>query len=136
MRYFLDSLAAIAAAFLTFLFGIDGFRLIPAIILLQIVDHVTGILAALRNKEPIVSSKLKNFFFKLAVYAGAIIGVNQLSAFAYGDTAEALVLFAKGIPLYIGLTEFKSIVENCARAGFPIPGIQGLNDLLSVIRKK
>lgn len=127
----IDSIIASSGAGLAYIFGVEYAAILPTILILMIADHITGIAKALNKNEPITSYGLRGFTSKMAIYAGALIGVYHLSTLASGEMAPIVGLIASLTPFYIGLTEFKSIVENSAEAGFNIPGVKKLDDILS-----
>lgn len=79
-----------------------------AALALCVADLITGILAAMKRKEPITSSKLRRSVVKLAVYELAIIASFTAQHWLTGD-GFPLVSWAAGM---VGLVELKSVLEN------------------------
>lgn len=133
-KFFLP-VEAIFSGFLTlvaYLFGVEYAAIMPTLIILVGADHLTGVAKSIRKKIPITSFGLKRLFSKLAYYAGALVGVYHLGELVQGELKETILSVSSYLPIYIGMIELKSIVENCAEAGFKIPGIDKLNNLLSL----
>jgi len=91
---------------------------------LTVVDLVTGIVAAMRRKEPITSGKLRRTVVKLVVYELAILSAYTAQHWLTGD-AFPLMSWAAGT---IGLVELKSVLEN-------LNSISGQDVLKSLIDK-
>ena len=71
-------------------------------------DLVTGLLAARKRGEPIVSGKLRRTVVKMLVYEGAILGAYVAQHFLIGDELP-VVNWCAGV---VGLVELKSLLEN------------------------
>lgn len=78
------------------------------VFLVIVVDLLSGIIAASRREEKIVSYKLKKTIIKVAVYELAIVLAFIIGEYLTGPTVPVLNMVAS----VIGLTEFKSILEN------------------------
>jgi hypothetical protein len=75
--------------------------------ILVIVDLVTGLMCAFKNREKLISSKMRRTFSKMLSYGIGIWVVNQIE----NQLAPGLGI-VKITSAYIGLTEVKSIFEN------------------------
>lgn len=73
-----------------------------------VVDLVTGILAARKRKEPVTSAALRRTVSKMLIYQVAIISGFILETYLMAEVIPVSKLVASAI----GLTEFKSIIEN------------------------
>ena len=71
-------------------------------------DLITGIIAAWKRGETIQSSKLRNTIIKMVIYQLAIISAFLLETFIL-KSGDIIVKVVAGT---IGITEFKSIIEN------------------------
>jgi hypothetical protein len=78
------------------------------VLLLVAVDLITGIWAAYKRGDKILSAKMKRSVGKLVLYEVAVILAFFVEKYLIGDLLPALKLVS-GL---IGLTEFKSILEN------------------------
>jgi predicted membrane-bound spermidine synthase len=83
--------------------------LMLAVGFLIVFDTITGVIAAYRSGQEIRSSGFSRVIVKLFVYQGLIMS---------GFLMETLILPELGLPIVkllagvIGLTEFKSLIEN------------------------
>ncbi len=75
---------------------------------LIVVDLVTGMMASYKRGEPIVSSKIKITVVKLLVYEISIILAWVVGEYLVGPSIPVLSVVSS----VIGITEFKSILEN------------------------
>lgn len=83
------------------------------------IDTITGMVAARKRKEQITSAALRRTVSKMVVYQVAIISGFILETYLL---SEALPI-AKLAAGWVGVTEFKSIVENLSTIqGAPILG--------------
>ena len=90
---------------------------IIATIVLTFADMITGIWAAVRRKEAITSSGLKNTVGKILMYEIALIMAFLVQQYLTGEILPA----AKLVAALIGLVELTSILENLdAINGTPI----------------
>lgn len=126
-----DSILAGIPALGAYLFGVDYTAILPTLFILMFADFLTGVAAALNRGEHITSYGLTRTMTKILRYCGSLIAVYHLSTLATGDLVPVVQVMANALPFYIALTEFKSIVENASSAGFNIPGVNKLDELLS-----
>lgn len=117
-----QSITAFICALLGYMFGeLDGF--LKMLILFMIVDYITGIAAAVKNKN--LSSKIgflglfKKFFMVLIVAMAHVLDINLFSDSAFLRSAVCGFYIAN---------EGISILENASRFGIPFP--QKLLDVL------
>jgi phage-related holin len=115
-------LSAAAISLLGLFAPVKGMLL--AALVLCVADLITGVLAAMKRKEPITSSKLRRSVVKLFVYELAIIASFIAQHWLTGD-AFPLVSWAAGM---VGLVELKSVLEN-------LNTISGTDLLASILTK-
>lgn len=75
-------------------------------------DLITGILAAIKRKEPITSSNLRRTLSKLVIYESAL-----MLAFGVEHYLSDIIPFIKTVAGMIALVELKSIYENLGEIG-------------------
>lgn len=114
--------SGVTAAFLTYLFG--GFDLILSVLITIIIfDYITGILAAIYNKNLSSEIGYRGIFKKVGIIL--IIALAQLVGQAVGaDWIRSAI-----IGFYIA-NEGISILENIGRMGVPLP-----NKLLDLLKQ-
>lgn len=102
-----------------FLFSIESYKLMLALIALVAFDMVTGIFASKVKGEVIKSRRAAHSALKLAMYALLI---------SSGHLTDAIIGFPEGwfnIELallgFLAATELISILENAGRMGFGVP---------------
>lgn len=78
------------------------------VFILCAVDLITGVLAARKRKEPVVSYGIRRTVLKLLVYESAIVLAFLVEQYMTGPDMMVLKL----ITSLIGLTELKSVLEN------------------------
>ncbi len=98
-----------------FFFGSFQRDALLSIFMLIMIDFVTGIYAAIKNRDKIESKKFGRTAIKIAVYfmmlaAGCLAGRTM----QIGWIDDSLIGF-------LAATELLSIIENTGRAGFAIP---------------
>ena len=99
----LASLATLAVE----LFSTEG-RLIGIVFVMVFLDTVTGVMAASKRKEAVTSLGLRRTIVKLLEYLAVVI-----AAVTLGNSFESwLFWLSEFTAAYVGLTEFKSLVEN------------------------
>jgi phage-related holin len=81
---------------------------IITIVILTLLDFVSGVMAAMRRKEQLTSSGFKRTVVKLLVYLAVACLAFLVERFLTGD----LVPLAKIASGLVGITELKSILEN------------------------
>jgi hypothetical protein len=82
--------------------------IIVAIAVLVLIDTITGIMAAVKSKDPITSSRMKRVISKMFLYYSATV-VGFIASTYLVDGALPL---EKMITTLIGVVEVKSILEN------------------------
>ena len=103
------SLAALAVE----LFSTEG-RLIGVVFVVVFLDTVTGVLAANRRKEVITSYGMRRTIVKLLEYLAVVI-----AAVTLGNSFEGwLFWLPEFTAAYVGITEFKSVIENVGMVDF------------------
>ncbi len=90
---------------------------LATVLVLVVVDLITGIWASVKNKQPITSGGLKRSVGKLAVYESVLCLAFLVHQYLTGDSFPA----DKIVAAMIGLVELKSCIENLeAITGEPI----------------
>lgn len=109
-----------------YLFGTVKFMDFLAVLML--LDIITGIMKAIKNKRLRSRNALYGYARKIGVYVAIIVAniIDQVFGFN-GAVATATVLF------YIG-NELLSIVENLAQIGVKVPSV--ITDKLHVINEE
>jgi len=103
------SLAALAVE----LFSTGG-RLIGVVFVVVFLDTVTGVLAANKRKEVITSFAMRRTIVKLLEYLAVVI-----AAVTLGNSFEGwLFWLPEFTAAYVGITEFKSVIENVGMVDF------------------
>lgn len=99
-----------------FLLGFDNFLSIQALLVLIVIDFVTGISAAKVSREEIKSKKAVKSAFKVAIYGLLVSAAHLTETIAPGTTfmAETMITF-------LAVTELISVIENAGRLGFAVP---------------
>lgn len=110
-------LGAVGILVLQFSFGTIGFQIILAVILLIIIDTITGIVGAYKQKDPISSKRFFDSVIKL-IFFPMIIAAASIAQTAIGTTILFLPQIVAG---YLAMHEFLSIIENFGKIGYKIP---------------
>lgn len=127
---FLDHLflkATLSAVGVTagFLFGVAFYQLIWIVIVLVVIDSITGVWAARESGEVVSSRRFVTTVPKLLRYLIFIVAGHLL------QTSIPFNLYIENIVVvFLATTEFISIAENLGKAGMPIP-----NKLLNKIEE-
>ena len=112
---------------LAYVFGIQNTELWVVIGILIILDTITGLLVAKRNKVEITSRRMTDKITTIAVYGIAIALVNTLVNTCKCTMADCPEIVTNGMRIavvfWIISTEAKSIIENLAKLGYKIPAI-------------
>jgi phage-related holin len=98
------------------------------VMVLTIVDLVSGLAASIKAGRPITSSGLKRTIVKTCVYEAVIMLGYLTEQHMTGD----LVPVVKVLAGYIGLTELKSVMENLES----MTGVSVLKALISKITQE
>lgn len=119
--------ASFGAALSLFLGSIDG--LIIALVAFVTADYVSGVMAAISEKQLSSRVGFKGIFRKIIIFT--LVGLaNLLDVHVLGDTG---VLRTATIFFYIS-NEGVSLLENATRLGLPVPG--RIREALDVIGHK
>jgi len=128
----------IVLALLTYMFDLGNPEMWLIIGLMIALDTATGVMAAWKRGEAIKSTKMFRFATKVFIYgtAVALINVMARACVCASDgcpegVATALRIAAFG---WIVATEAKSVNENFASLGFPLPA--KIEKILSGLSKK
>ena len=103
------ALKSVLACVLTFFLPI--YPAMVAVGILIIIDTMTGVIAAYRNKEQITSKKLGGAITKSIVYQLLIISAHLCETYLF-----ASIPFVKISLAFLAMTEFTSIAENFQKA--------------------
>ena len=114
--FFLKSITSAGlVALLIKLFG-DNYIIYEALMILVIIDFLTGIICSFRNGKKITSFGMTRTIKKVMLYAFFMISVHQL---------YRITLYLNWIQIFaitfLAITELLSIIENLSRAGILIP---------------
>jgi|SRR3972149_8504349 len=113
-----------------FLFNVDNTKLMIALLLLVVMDFITGVISAYKNKEVITSQKCFHTPLKIFIY-GILVSGGHLVEIATGITFLSI---DELIISYLALTEFISLLENADKMGYQTP--KTLLNKLRDIKKK
>ena len=131
--FFAKCLGAVGILLLQFSFGTIGFKIITAVILLIIIDTITGIVGAFKQKEEISSKRFFDSVIKL-VFFPMIIAAASIAQTAIGTDMLAIPQLVAG---YLAVHEFLSVIENFGKIGYIIPQkILNKETLTNLINKK
>lgn len=83
------------------------------VLMLVTMDLITGVLAAIKRKEPITSANLRRSVSKLFIYEVAIAMTFLAQQYLLGEEIPAL----KIVSAMLGMVELKSVVENLDTLG-------------------
>lgn len=117
IRYF--SVKLLPSLFLptfSFLFGIENSKILLALLILVIIDFITGIYSAYKAGEHIESRKAIKSAVKISMY-GMMIAASHLTAFAIPFNAY----IEEAVMAFLALTELISVIENVGKMGYAIP---------------
>lgn len=115
--FFAKCLSAIGILLIQFSFGTIGFQIVAAVIMLIIIDTITGVIAAYKQKNVISSKRFFDSVVKLLLFP-LIIAAASITQTGIGTTLLFLPQLVAG---YLAMHEFLSIVENFGRIGYKIP---------------
>ncbi len=107
--------AIIMPAFLLF-FGKGNFIIIQALILLVIMDMITGIWSAYVTGEIVTSRRAVRSAYKLVVYGLLVSGSHLAEVILPGQ-----FFLEQVVTSFLGITELISIIENSGKMGFAVP---------------
>lgn len=115
--FFAKCLGAVGILLIQFSFGSIGFKILTAVILLIIIDTITGLVGAYKQKQEISSKRFFDSVVKL-VFFPMIIAAASIAQTAIGIDMLALPQLVAG---YLAVHEFLSIIENFGKIGYVIP---------------
>lgn len=101
---------------LSYLMGGEHLELVNLLLILVVVDFVTGIMAAKKTGEVISSHKSLRSATKIVVYSLFIVAAHLSENILPGET-----YFEHVVVSFLALTEFISVIENIGKQGFAIP---------------
>jgi toxin secretion/phage lysis holin len=107
---------ALVYAVFEFTFDCNTHEALMALLIIIIIDFVTGIIASRYCGQQIKSSKIFRTALKILIYFGSISAsflVEKIIGYNIG-VDEILIIF-------LGITELISILENMGRLGFAVP---------------
>lgn len=119
-------LLAILFGVYEFLFGIQDYKAMIALLVLVVIDFSTGITSTRYTGEPITSRRTFKTAVKTGVYCVLITSAHLTEAIVPGVTFidEAMISF-------LALTELVSIMENIGKMGYSVP-----QRLLNTLKKE
>ncbi|MDP4177910.1 MAG: phage holin family protein [Bacillota bacterium] len=110
-----------------FLGGVDG--LIYALITFEVIDYITGVMAAVIQKKVSSAVGFKGIFKKIVIFFMVCIGnIIDVQLIKNGSIIRSAVIF-----FYLS-NEGISILENSSKLDLPIP--QKLKDVLEQLNKE
>lgn len=131
--FVLKCLGAISILLVQFSFDSVGFKIITAVVLLIIIDTITGVVGAYRAGEVISSKRFFDSVIKLLFFP-MMIATGSIAQTAIGVYVLALPQLIAG---YLAIHEFLSVIENFGKIGYHIPNkIINKKNLESLINKK
>lgn len=101
---------------LSFLFGTDNFLAMQALLVLIVIDFITGIFSARKVGEEIKSKKAVKSAFKIGVYSLLVSSAHLAESIMPGST-----FLVEAMTSFLALTELISILENAGKMGFAVP---------------
>lgn len=99
-----------------FLFGFENFLSLQSLLVLIVIDFITGISSAKKAGEPIQSRKVVKTAFKVGVYGLLVSAAHLTEKIAPGTT-----FMVETMTTFLALTELISILENAGKLGFAVP---------------
>lgn len=128
MKEYINATVAAIGTGLTYIFG-GWDTVIIVLVIFMALDYLTGVMAAIANKELNSNVGFKGLFKKVTILIVLIVAV-LLDRLLNSDTWVFRTLVAY---FYIA-NEAISLLENSARMGLPVP--QKLLDILAQLKKK
>lgn len=99
----------------TTLFGVSA-KIIMFLIIMTVLDWITGIIKAKKNGEKITSKKSLNTGYKGLMYTSLI-----LASFLVSLIFPDYIKIHEWMIIYLFLIEFHSVIENVTEAGIKLP---------------
>lgn len=115
--FFAKCAGALGILLLQFSFGSIGFQIVVAVIMLIIIDTLTGLIGSYKQGKEITSKRFFDSVIKLLLFP-MIIASASITQTAIGTAILALPQLVAG---YLAMHEFLSIIENFGRIGYKIP---------------
>lgn len=116
-EYFnLKFLPSFALPIFGFMFGFGTEKIMLALLLLIVMDFITGVLAAKKSGEPIRSRNAVKSAYKVAVY-GLLVSAGHLTE----SIVPGSTYIQEAVTAFLALTELISILENAGKMGFAVP---------------
>ena len=109
-----------------YLFGVDNYTVLTALLFLIVIEFATGILAAYKNNEPILTHFSSTAALKFVVYGLFVAASNLTENIVPGNT-----FIDDGTISFLALTELIKVVENTGKMGFAVP-MKLLNRIQSI----
>lgn len=100
----------------SFFFGDIEKPILASVIVLTLLDMVTGVMASVKTNDTIESKRLFKTAVKIFIYL-LLISAGHLTTTAIGFNIMAV----EAITITIAITELISILENASRMGYAIP---------------
>mgnify|MGYP000876526900 FL=1 len=110
-------LGAIGVLLVQFSFGTIGFSIIAAVIILIVINTITGLIAAYKQKDAITSKRLFDSVIKLLLFP-MIIAAASITQTALGTN---ILFLPQIVASYLSIHEFLSVIENFGKIGYKIP---------------
>lgn len=99
-----------------FFFGVGSEKILLGLLVLVVMDFLTGVFAAKKTGEPIRSRGAIKSAYKVAIY-GLLVSAGHIT-----ETIIPLASFIEEtITAFLALTELISILENTGKMGFAVP---------------
>lgn len=98
------------------LFGFENHIVLQSLMVLVVIDFITGISSAWVSKEQIKSKSAVRTAFKIAVYGLLISAAHVTELVVPGN-----IFIEEAVASFLALTELISIIENVGKMGFAIP---------------
>lgn len=99
-----------------FMVGADQLSAINMLLLLVVIDFITGLASAKAKGDVITSRKASRSAIKVVVYLLLIASAHLAEVIIPGDSFFETVVIS-----FLALTEFISILENIGKMGYAIP---------------
>lgn len=97
--------------------------LATGLLVLIVADWLTGLLASVKERVPITSSRMREGVIKHVGYALLVIASSAMSRVldTYLNGVQFTPAILAAMLAYLCATEFKSVVENAGRMGVRVP---------------
>ena len=116
-EYFsIKSISSVALTIAAYLVGAEHIDAMNALMLLVVIDFITGLSSAKSTGEIITSKKSMRSAIKVVVYSLLVTSAHLAENVLPGDS-----FFENIVISFLALTEFISILENIGRMGYAVP---------------